>query len=136
MRRCPRRGGDTAQIMISSTSHALRPWRILLTVAIFAILVLSLMPPSSNLPTTGWDKSNHMLGFGTLGLLGVRSWPSRTATVLAVLLAYGGLIEILQSFTPYRSADWADLIADGVGLGLGLVAARLSLLIQRHGNGR
>ena len=112
-------------------SSGLRPWRVLLAVALLAILVLSLMPPSSNLPTTGWDKSNHMLGFGTLGLLGARGWPGRTVIVLAALLAYGGLIEVLQSLTPYRSAEWADLLADGVGLGIGLLVARLSLRFQQ-----
>ena len=97
-----------------------------------AILVLSLMPPSSGLPTTGWDKSNHMLGFGTLGFLGVRSWPNRTVVVLAALLAYGGLIEVLQSLTPYRSAEWADLLADGVGLAVGLLIARVSEFLLRR----
>ena len=112
----------------------LRPWRILLAVAMLAILVLSLLPPSSDLPTTGWDKSNHMLGFGTLGLLGVRGWPGRAVAVLAALLAYGGLIEVLQSLTPYRSAEWADLFADGVGLGVGLLVARASLVFQERRN--
>lgn len=99
--------------------------------ALFAILVLSLMPPSSGLPTTGWDKSNHMLGFGTLGFFGIRSWPRRAVGVLMALLAYGGLIEILQSLTPYRSAEWADLLADSLGLAVGWLAARMSLSIPK-----
>jgi len=120
--------------MTPSAPPRLRPWRILLAVAMLAILVLSLLPPSSDLPTTGWDKSNHMLGFGTLGLLGVRGWPGRAVAVLAALLAYGGLIEVLQSLTPYRSAEWADLFADGVGLGVGLLVARASLVVQERRN--
>ena len=120
--------------MTPSAPSRLRPWRILLAVAMLAILILSLLPPSSDLPTTGWDKSNHMLGFGTLGLLGVRGWPGRAVAVLAALLAYGGLIEVLQSLTPYRSAEWADLFADGVGLGVGLLVARASLVVQERRN--
>jgi VanZ family protein len=118
----------------SPAGGGLKVWRVLLAFTLLAILVLSLMPPSSKLPTTGWDKSNHMLGFGTLGLLGVRGWPGRAWIVLAALLAYGALIEVLQSLTPYRSAEWADLIADGVGLLVGLVVARASLLIQQRRN--
>lgn len=114
--------------------EGLKVWRVLLAFTLLAILVLSLMPPSSNLPTTGWDKSNHMLGFGTLGLFGVRGWPGRAWVVLATLLAYGALIEVLQSLTPYRSAEWADLIADGVGLLVGLLVARVSLSIQQRRN--
>lgn len=117
--------------MTPTPESRLMRWRILLAMALLAILVLSLMPPSSGLPTTGWDKSNHMLGFGTLGFLGIRSWPKRAVMVLAALLAYGGLIEILQSLTPYRSAEWADLLADGVGLLLGLGMARMSLSILK-----
>lgn len=119
--------------LIDIFDAASRPklWRVLLALALFAILVLSLMPPSSGLPTTGWDKSNHMLGFGTLGFLGIRGWPNRAVVVLAALLAYGGLIEILQSLTPYRSAEWADLLADGLGLAVGWLAARMSLSIPK-----
>jgi len=41
-----------------------------------------------------------------------------------VLLVYGGLIEVLQLFVPGRSAEWGDLLADGIGIvfGIGLAA--------------
>ncbi|RZA07387.1 MAG: VanZ family protein, partial [Proteobacteria bacterium] len=42
---------------------------------------------------------------------------------------YGGLIEVLQSLTPDRSAEWADLLADGIGLGVGWLLARVSALL-------
>ncbi|MDB5731142.1 MAG: hypothetical protein JWQ03_1037 [Variovorax sp.] len=90
-----------------------------------AVLVLALMPPTPHMPTTGWDKSNHLLAFSTLAVLGLWSWPGRTVAVLVALLAYGGLIEILQSFTPDRSAEWADLLADGLGLLVGTLVVWL-----------
>ena len=103
-------------------------WRWLLALAMLALLVLSLAPLSADLPTTGWDKGNHALGFAVLGLLGQWAWPGRTAIVLTTLLAYGGLIELLQSFTPDRSAEAVDLLADWVGL---LLGAGLAFLLER-----
>jgi len=103
-------------------------WRWLLALAMLALLVLSLAPSSLALPTTGWDKGNHALGFAVLGLLGQWAWPGRTAVVLTALLAYGGLIELLQSFTPDRSAEAIDLLADWVGL---LLGAGLAFLLDR-----
>ena len=84
-----------------------------------AVLALSLAPASTPLPSTGWDKSNHLLAFATLAVLGARAWPGRIAMLLPALLAYGGLIEVLQSFTPDRAAEWSDLLADGLGVLLG-----------------
>jgi VanZ family protein len=100
-------------------------WRWLLAFAMLGLLVLSLLPPSVRLPSTGWDKSNHMIGFATLALLSHWAWPGRTVIALAALLAYGGLIEVLQSFTPNRFAEFGDLIADGIGLLVGEIVARL-----------
>lgn len=94
-------------------------WRALLVLAMAAVMGLSLMPPGPELPSTGWDKSNHALGFAVLGVLGLQACPGRRLEVLLGLLAYGALIEVLQSFTTYRLAEWADLWADGVGLLLG-----------------
>ena len=107
-------------------------WRWLLALAMLALLVLSLAPASASLPTTGWDKANHALGFAVLGLLGQWAWPGRTAIVLTALLAYGGLIELLQSFTPDRVAEAADLLADWVGL---LLGAGLAFLLDKNFSG-
>jgi VanZ family protein len=103
-------------------------WRYGFWVCASAILVMSLAPSSVPLPTTGWDKANHALGFAVLGLLGQRAWPGRTPVILTALLAYGGLIELLQSFTPDRSAEAIDLLADWVGLVLG---AGLAFVLER-----
>ncbi|MGO4278146.1 MULTISPECIES: VanZ family protein [Cupriavidus] len=96
-------------------------YRLLFSICAVAVLVLSLLPLSVPQPTTGWDKSNHLLAFGVLALLGVRAWAGRMAAVLAGLMAYGVLIEWLQGMTATRSSDWHDLIADAAGLALGLL---------------
>jgi VanZ family protein len=90
-----------------------------------AVLVLALMPVVPHMPSTGWDKSNHMLAFAVLTVLGYRGYPGRMALLLLYLLAYGGLIEVLQSFTPGRSAEWVDLLADALGLLMGAGLVRL-----------
>lgn len=88
------------------------------------VLVLALIPPSHLIPPTLWDKLNHALAFAVLALLGLGSYRARIAAVLAGLLAYGGLIELLQALTPHRSAEWGDWLADGVGIVLGWQLAR------------
>jgi VanZ family protein len=84
-----------------------------------AVLVLALMPAPPSMITTGWDKSNHLLAFGVMVWLGCNAFPQRLTIVLPGLLAFGALIEIMQSFTPNRSAEWFDLIADCLGILLG-----------------
>lgn len=109
-----------------------RLWRVLLALAMAGLLVLSLAPPVPQMPTTGWDKSNHALGFLMLAVLGLQGWPGRALAVLGGLLAYGGLIEVLQSFTPDRMAEWADWGADAVGLGLGaIISIFLNSLVRK-----
>lgn len=94
-----------------------------------AVLVLSLAPVTTPMPSTGWDKTNHLLAFSTLAFLGRGAFPGRMVAVLGALLAYGGLIEVLQSFTPDRAAEWADLLADAIGL---LLGEMLGWLVWRH----
>jgi len=94
-------------------------WRFLFWATVMVVLVLSLLPPGPHLPDTGWDKSNHLLAFSVLAVLGLRSYPGSPAALLLGLLAYGGLIEGLQSLTPDRFAEWADVVADAAGLFLG-----------------
>jgi VanZ family protein len=72
---------------------------------------------------SGLDKVAHLLAFTALAFSGYLGFPAsrgmRTALPFA-LLAYGGLIEVLQLFVPGRSAEWGDLLADGIGIGVGI----------------
>jgi VanZ family protein len=81
-----------------------------------AVGVLALLPATMPLPTTGWDKSNHGLAFAFLGYLGATCWPANATRVLVALAAYGGAIEIAQTFTETRMGEWADWAADLIGL--------------------
>jgi VanZ family protein len=107
-----------------SHSTLLRIWRASFFGCLAAVLVLSLLPGEVRLPDTGWDKSNHLIAFAALAITGLNTYPQRPSQLLLGLLAFGGLVEALQSFTPSRSAEWLDLLADAVGLLLGWVVWR------------
>ncbi|NOV24037.1 VanZ family protein [Cupriavidus necator] len=102
--------------------------RLLFWACAATVLVFSLMPPTQPLPTTGWDKANHMLGFAVLGVLGGRAYARRGWPLWLGLIAYGGLIELLQGQTGYREADWFDLLADSFGVA---AAMALDWLVRR-----
>lgn len=108
-------------------------WRLLFWACAAAVLVLSLMPPTQPLPTTGWDKTNHLLAFVVLAVLGRRAYAGHGLAVLLALVAYGGLIELLQGLTAYREADWVDLLADSAGVAAGCALDWLARSRARRG---
>ena len=92
----------------------LKVYRILCVLLMLVVLYLSLIPIDDDFVSTGWDKANHFLAFFSLAALMDIAFP-RTAfwpIKLPVLVAYGLLIEVLQSFTGYRFFSWLDLFAD------------------------
>ena len=111
--------------MLRTISPACRRWAFWLCA--FAVLVLALMKPVHHMPTLGWDKANHALAFFVLGVLGALAYPGRLTRVLAGLLAYGALIEVLQGLTGWRDAEWLDVVADAVGLLLAWLLTRRAL---------
>ena len=63
------------------------------------------------------DKVFHFIAY--LGLAGLleRAYPKQfVAKGIIFLIVYGGIIEVLQGQTGYRSASWADLFADALGV--------------------
>jgi len=101
-----------------------RAWRLLLAVLLAAASWLAFMPQPPGVP--GGDKLHHLLGFAALTLVGALGFEPRWRTLLVVacaLLLYGAFIELVQSQLPWRSAEWADLLADGLGVMLGASAA-------------
>jgi VanZ family protein len=110
-------------------------WKPAFWLCALAVLVLSLVPVAPELPTTGWDKSNHFLGFASLAFLGLPSYPRHRIFVLGGLILYGGLIEVLQSLTTYRLAEWGDLLADAIGVAIGYYINLLfARMLPRHKN--
>ncbi len=103
-------------------------WRVALGAAVLAVLYFALTPTPPSDISTGWDKLNHALAFAALALAACFSAPMsprRFAAVLVLLLGFGGAIELLQLRVPGRDAEWADLLADGVGLVGGMLTALL-----------
>ena len=66
------------------------------------------------------DKVSHFLAFYVLALLVDYSFPRTNLGIakLGWLIAYGMLIEVVQSFIPNRTASLIDLAADGMGIAL------------------
>jgi VanZ family protein len=110
-------------------------WSLLTAVALLSISWLAFTPNPPPAADLGWDKANHFAAFGTLAFLGMqclRARPSRPGWVLAALLAFGVLIELVQSQVPGRDADAQDVLADMIGAVIGLlVHAAFAWLIVR-----
>ena len=81
--------------------------------------VLSLIPVAAgdSLLPAGSDKLIHLVMYAGLATVFFSAYPNADRRGLVVgLLCYGGLIELAQSITPWRSGSLGDLIANGLGL--------------------
>ena len=74
------------------------------------------------------DKLLHMISFTFLAAWFSGQYARTSYWRIAVgLLAFGALIELIQGTVTYRSSEWRDLYADGIGIVAGLIIARLGL---------
>jgi VanZ family protein len=93
------------------------------TAAVFAVSVL----PQSQLPSVDiWDKLQHSLSYGILGILGGLAYLAGWPRVFLGLAAMGGLLEIIQGYIPGRSMSWEDEVANVLGALVGVVIARVA----------
>ncbi len=99
-------------------------------VYMLVIFYLSSEPnPLPDLTEHVWDKALHTIEYGGLGILFFRAFAGEgLSLVFAALCAlaatslYGGSDEWHQLFTPGRSSDVHDWLADTVGALLGITA--------------
>ncbi len=113
-------------LTLSTAANATRAWRVLLALLIVFVSWLALTPRPPPEIDFGWDKLNHMLAFAALGFSACLGCAGERRSCLrwsAALLAYGGLIEILQGFLPGRACEWGDLLGDALGIASGAVLA-------------
>ena len=88
-------------------------WLFFTALTVASLVPVPLLPPQV---MSIWDKAQHALGFAALGGLGLLAWPRHAVHVLAGLLLWGGVIELLQWWSGWRYGEWIDWFADGVGL--------------------
>ncbi|MBC7191235.1 MAG: VanZ family protein [Marinobacter sp.] len=97
-------------------------WRAALALSLIAILWLATTSYPSPALSAPSDKVNHFIAFMELTLLSRLGWPGKPVLRYAyALLAFGLTLELIQSQLDYRDFSWADLLADGAGIALGLL---------------
>lgn len=86
------------------------------------LLVMSVIPIRAEAPRHA-DKLVHFCEYLLLAWLLLRSFRAERPSRLRAWLwatAYGALIELIQAFLPWRSAELADALANAIGAGLGV----------------
>ncbi|WOB09910.1 VanZ family protein [Piscinibacter gummiphilus] len=104
--------------------QANRGWQLLLALLVGVVCYLAFTPTPPQLATAWWDKANHSLAFLALTFTACLAFPRPGRGVWLVivgLLAFGAGIEVVQAFVPGRSCEWADLLADSVGIAAGVL---------------
>ena len=82
---------------------------------IFAIVPINLL--SDTVTFNGPPK--HIAAFCVLAWLLDRAYPERSGGAkIAALIGYGVLIELVQGFIPYRSANIFDVFMDVIGIAI------------------
>ena len=103
---------------------------------LLVVAVISLVPVSGS---GGNDKLAHMLIYlvlsGWFSLIAAR--PALLWRVFFGLIAYGLLMELLQGLTDYRSLEFADAVANSIGVAIGLLFhfspfRRLLMVVDFH----
>ena len=97
-------------------------WRAVLVISVPAIFYLATTPSPYPIPHTGYDKLNHLLAFAEVTLVLRLAFP-RLALISVAMLAFsfGVTIELVQAMLPHRHFSPADLAANALGIGLGLL---------------
>ncbi len=102
-----------------------RFWQLTLALLVVVITWLALTSAPPEFPIARWDKLHHAAGFAALAAVAWFGFGGAWLRIAGSLLSFGALIEWLQSLTPTRSAEWGDLLADAIGISIGLLVASL-----------
>ena len=94
-----------------------------LVLGLIALLSLLPMPQMAQVDVPGADKFEHLLAYFLVCFWHsqLRLTPTQLMRRAVAIVAFSGLIEVLQEQTGYRSGDFNDLIANSIGVIFGVV---------------
>lgn len=96
-------------------------YRVLFFSCILVILFLATTSIQFEVIENIWDKLKHSFAFFTLYILFSLSYEKQTITSKSLLLLfYGILIEFIQYFIPNRYFSFLDVLADTIGILIGI----------------
>ncbi len=100
-------------------------WRTLFGIALVVTLYSTLTPMRGRPPGfPGLDKAVHVVLFAVDAGFGVLAFPKRgRMAVILGLLALGPVLELAQGYVPTRGPSIGDMIADWVGVAVGVIGA-------------
>jgi VanZ family protein len=99
--------------------------RVLFGLAATVVAVLSLLPARDLPNVAASDKIEHAGAYFVLAILGGLGLRERRGLLFLFifLCAMGGVIELLQAFSPGRSPDVFDALANATGAAAGILVA-------------
>ncbi len=109
-------------------------FRTLFFSALVSISILAILPDYNALPpiVSVSDLLNHAAAFSVLAILYAFAYSNHTPKRIAItLIAYGVLIEAVQVFLPTRYASFEDIIADSVGIIVGVLIMKIRSIITK-----
>ena len=99
-------------------------WRILTLLMWLGITVLSLIPLPEFPLLPGTDKTHHLFAYGVLVFPLALHKPRGWLYLALGFVAWSGVIELVQPYVN-RYAEWLDMLANSVGVIVGVLAASI-----------
>ena len=102
-------------------------FRALFFTALISVTILAVLPDYNALPpiVSVSDLLNHAAAFSVLSLLYSFAYSHTQKQITVTLISYGVMIEAVQAFLPTRYASIEDIIADSLGILVGLTLMKL-----------
>ncbi len=112
-----------------------------LSLASITIVIISVIPIPENVPLGDVPLIDKWVHFVIYGGVVLAAWLDRwlnksnygTSKFAMLIICYssllGGLMELVQGLTPYRSCDWIDFYADAIGA---LLATIIGVVVHLH----
>ena len=99
-----------------------RLWQTVLFLSLAAILYLATTDQSYPIPSSANDKINHLIAFAELTIVTRLAWPRLGFYwYVPALLGFGFVLEAVQATLPYRDFSLADVLADALGIAVGML---------------
>ena len=100
-------------------------WLAIAWSLVAAVVYLSLVRLDVPLPAEGGDKYAHIAAYAVLMLWFAQIYTDQRSRIVTAigLAALGVALEFLQSYTGYRTFDYADMVANVTGVALGWMIA-------------